>query len=308
MSKNKPNINNLLRLVVVVLASIAAIILLWYPEGKQFQGGGVFFTFDAFKRVILVNLFWIIVLAFMPRLVVFLDVFLFIQVFFLGFFSAQVIYKIYPPQISWFSFFPDWAQSYMASHGTVRAYLFIPVIFFLVFYLTYPPGRFRSLLSVGNFSKMTKLLGKPMTWGAVAKRFLLYLGGFLLLFLVIRAVSNQGFAFSGAFSAWDGISRLIAIAVYAGIVALCEETIYRGIFLSVLADSFKPAIAIIIQAILFSIIHYMPGQPVYISAGALLIYGFLGWILGKAAWETGGLGAGFLIHFSIITSLALLGA
>ncbi|MCD6310518.1 MAG: CPBP family intramembrane metalloprotease [Candidatus Eremiobacteraeota bacterium] len=306
VSADRPHINDFLRLVVVVLSSVLAILYLWSPEGQTLHGGSILFAkIEAFRRVLPANLVWIIVLAFMPRLVVFLDVFMFLQVFFLGFLGAQVAYQYYPPCPEWFSFLPDWAQSYMLSHGAMRAYLIIPLILLGVLFFTYPPGKFRSLFHTGNFKKRTGLFGPAIPWSKAIIRILLWLALLFIVFLVIR---HNDFILFGTRSFWDGITRLLAIIIYAGIVAVCEEILYRGMLLSVLANSFKPRAAIIIQAILFAFVHYVPGIPVIISLGSMAVLGFLGWLLGKMAWDTGGIAPNLIVHFSLIMLLALLGA
>jgi membrane protease YdiL (CAAX protease family) len=97
------------------------------------------------------------------------------------------------------------------------------------------------------------------------------------------------------------------ILLLSAINAFDEEVYYRMTLLSTLPKVVGKQQALLLNAFLFGMAHYYGGSP----AGwvGVLMTGFLGWLLGKAMYETEGLAWPWIMHFVpdvvIFTSYAL---
>jgi membrane protease YdiL (CAAX protease family) len=88
---------------------------------------------------------------------------------------------------------------------------------------------------------------------------------------------------------------LPAILLLAAINAFDEEVYYRMTLLSTLPQLFGKRQALLLNAFLFGMAHYYEGSPAGIAG--VLMTGFLGWLLGKAMYETKGLAWPWIMHF-----------
>lgn len=82
---------------------------------------------------------------------------------------------------------------------------------------------------------------------------------------------------------------IILILAVCVLPAVCEELIFRGLILRGLAARFKPFIAIIFSALIFSLSHMSPSQTIHQF--------ILGIALGYLVLTTGSIWASMLMHF-----------
>lgn len=100
------------------------------------------------------------------------------------------------------------------------------------------------------------------------------------------------------------VLMLVPVFLYAGWTSLMEESIFRGFLLPTLLNRLSQRTAIITQAAVFAVIHVKPFDlKTSFLAGVLFI--FLGWFFGRAAVETGGIGASYVMHTALILGIEI---
>ena len=75
-----------------------------------------------------------------------------------------------------------------------------------------------------------------------------------------------------AFVPWDNTSPLFVLDCFVGValVALCEETIFRGLACTVLKDRFKSPVAFYLAtSVTFGLIHWSLGLPAVLNAAII---------------------------------------
>lgn len=98
---------------------------------------------------------------------------------------------------------------------------------------------------------------------------------------------------AGAFA--GAVKVLPAVLFLAALNAFAEETIFRLPMLSTLPKVIGKNQALLINAALFGLAHYLYGSPPGIIG--FLMTAFLAWIMGKSLLETKGLFWAWFIHF-----------
>lgn len=291
----------------MLLLSGAALVFLFSPWVHYFEGRNLIYYqgFHSFRRALLFNWIWIVFLAALPPLRRYVKLFLFIQVFFLGFLGSELLYRASPfkvgPFLSPFSPY-RFVLNHLDYFFLHRIYGAIPLAATIVFFLCQPKGSLSNRLRFGDWGNETRILGtrKPLHWRQVIGRFLLWLGIVLLVLILFSLHQNP----ASLFHSWAYAFFLLAVLLYAVFVAVMEETIFRGIFFPLFSSYWGDTAGNILQSFLFGLIHFMPGYPV-VSAAKILLFTFLGWFFGRATRETEGLGASIFLHFCILFSLEL---
>ena len=106
----------------------------------------------------------------------------------------------------------------------------------------------------------------------------------------------QADGFGGAFSAPRDLIGITILLPCFVVQASVEEIIFRGWLMSVLARRFNVVIAVVVTCVVFTLLHYGPGQQVIVMAASFLfsafaccwalkagnIWGVMGW---HAAWN-----------------------
>ncbi len=293
------------REALVAALSLAVVVLIGSGFFIHFDREGLFYftTFRAYGRALFVTLVMLALFTAIPRLRPYRDIFMFFLVFFLGYFVADLLYRschvklsvLYPgsPHMRAFRH-----MDYFLLH---RAYQLIPLAVTLLFYFTYPKGHFTSFLRFGDMDSPTRVVGREAdNWRRVTGFFVSILFGFLAL----MALVSPGFFRAAAASFQSGgFFLLLSIFFYSALAAFIEEVFFRGIFLSVFEKTLGER-GNLYQAFLFGAIHFDITNPAN-SVLKLMLFVFLGWLWGRAAKETGGLGAPWLMHFAIIVALEL---
>jgi CAAX protease family protein len=91
------------------------------------------------------------------------------------------------------------------------------------------------------------------------------------------------------------IEQLFVIAAVAVAAPIIEEMIFRGMLLSVLRRSFGPAVAVVISAAVFSLVHLVDTNAIAAVPGLFL----LGLVLGWVALRRGDLSLAIALHSGI---------
>jgi membrane protease YdiL (CAAX protease family) len=95
-----------------------------------------------------------------------------------------------------------------------------------------------------------------------------------------------------------------AIALYALWNCLVEELLFRGMLMGLLAGPAGSGWANRIQAVIFALSHVDPFS--WLASGIrVLVLAFLGWLFGRAAIETKGIGASWIIHSMIVLAIEM---
>ena len=133
----------------------------------------------------------------------------------------------------------------------------------------------------------------------------LYLKAFIIPFVLFMLVSAIELAIEGKdpdavyhFS----VPFLIALIILVPLQCIAEELVFRGLIMQTFGAWFKiPVVALILQSILFTVIHG------YNSIGLIQIF-VTGIIFGFFAWKTNGIEVSSAIHTANNFSVALLSA
>lgn len=105
----------------------------------------------------------------------------------------------------------------------------------------------------------------------------------------------------------NGVGFVLVTLVVAVGAPFFEELFFRGLIRLALQSRFGPARAVLIQGLLFGLVHFQFGTG-FGNVSVILTVASLGVILGFTALRTGRLGAGMIGHggFNLITTLILL--
>ena len=233
-------------------------------------------------------------------------VLLFLQVFILGFLGSEVLYRLFHPKLT--ALYPDSPYFLIFYHLDYyffhRLYQVVPLGALLLLFFSYPRKSLPSYLRFGSLDNCTALLRSSRnTWRKVT---LFFIGIVLAVFVLytIFSLLTQTSLVIGRFQQAPLLWMLIVpIALYGGATALLEESFFRAIFLPVFAGT-MPQRGNLYQALFFGTIHFDAAHPER-SLLKLVIFSFIGWIWGKAAQETGGIGGGALMHFAILLVLEM---
>jgi membrane protease YdiL (CAAX protease family) len=166
----------------------------------------------------------------------------------LGYFAATIIFGalIAPPIF--------WSGQWLAAHGVLpalarfdfEAYFHRAIVLAALVFL-FPTIRFmqiRSAKDLGLIQNRHRLRdsGRGFLLAAIP---LLCFGGLLL------ALGTYSLRAS---ISWAALGRIVLTAV---VVPLIEEPLFRGFFLGVLLRSCRPAVATVLSAAIFSIVHFL---------------------------------------------------
>lgn len=122
--------------------------------------------------------------------------------------------------------------------------------------------------------------------------------GVVTIGAVVAAIwAAGGYHADGFGNAFSAPNDLIAIAILLPcfiVQASVEEIIFRGWLMSVLARRFNAAVAVVVTCIVFTLLHYGPGQQVIAMAASFLFSAFAccwaikaGNIWGVMGWHAG---------------------
>ena len=187
----------------------------------------------------------------------------------------------------------------MIAYGGNRSLQIIPISLLALIMAFQLKSRWRHRLKAGNPSAETTILGdkQPMPWKQVGLRVTFYF-----------ALVTVGFLASKGFASWNAGHATFLTTRLAGGAAnsLVEELLFRGLLQPVFEIVIAPGAANIVQAVLFSVIHYgfietFSFAEIFPELVKLLLYFGIGLFLGRAARETDGLLIPWFFHF-IVTS------
>jgi membrane protease YdiL (CAAX protease family) len=136
-------------------------------------------------------------------------------------------------------------------------------------------------------------------WGA-AKFVLGHAIGLITICAVVGAIWLAGGLEAGepwkAAQSPDALMRIGILLVCFAVQSSAEEFVFRGWLLSAIARKFNVALAVVLSSMVFSLLHYGPGQPWLVTLGTFLfglfacawalkagsIWGVMGW---HAGWN-----------------------
>jgi hypothetical protein len=295
------------REIIVALLSMLVLIGLHSGYFSIFEGSNpIYFSkFANYFRGLLLNLIIIIIFLIERRLRPYREIFLFLQVFILGYFAADLLYRGFHPKLSvMYRGSPFIIALYHMDYFLLhRLYQIIPLTLMALFFFTYRHGYFANYFHRGDWNAPTDLVGKKgATWKRGTLFFLSVLFGAFFLLTVSSLFSPQGSSRLKPHGE-AALLLLVPIVLYSLTAALIEESFFRGLFLPLFEKSFAQR-GNIYQALLFGGIHYDAMNP-QLSLVKFIIFSFLGWYWGRATKETGGIGCSFLMHSAIIVTLEL---
>lgn len=182
-----------------------------------------------------------------------------------------------------------------------RSYQYIALLVFFFLLRVALKGSFTSFLTPGDGTRETVILGpeQPMPWRRACLRLTVMLLGLAALGLLARPQVSFD---AGRWPAFLG--RLLGGTNNSFI----EELLFRGLLLPALMVRLSAGPANWIQALLFSVIHWSyvgdgTWQPVQQEAVKLGLYTGIGLLLGRASYESKGIGISTLLHALITASI-----
>jgi membrane protease YdiL (CAAX protease family) len=288
---------------LIIACTLAVLTGLFSGFFIPFERGNLiyFSSFANYARGLLLTLVVIIIFLAEPRIRCYREIFLFLQVFMLGYFAADLLFRGFHPKLSViYRDSPFIVAFYHMDYYLIhRLYQVIPLGLMSLLFFTYPAGYFADYFHLGTWDVSTDLVGKGGgTWKRGTLFFLSVLvGGFLMLTLA-HHTSTVPRPQGGAVAL-----LLLSILIYALSSALMEEVFFRGLFLPIFDRTLSQR-GNLYQALLFGGIHYNVSSPLA-SLLKLVVFTFLGWYWGRATKETKGIGCSFLMHGAIIFILEI---
>ncbi|MBF0500867.1 MAG: CPBP family intramembrane metalloprotease [Candidatus Riflebacteria bacterium] len=168
--------------------------------------------------------------------------------------------------------------------------------------LSFALGRdFIHALRIGNLDTETTILGKeaPMPWKRALMRIAALIAGVTIVSLVICPTLQIS----------DRHLALYVALLLGGLNnSLIEELVFRGLLQPAFSLRLQPETAIIVQAVLFSVVHYSyigdgTWAPIIQEVSRLFIYAGIGLVFGQATRETSGIGVSTSLHFLITSAI-----
>jgi hypothetical protein len=271
-----------------------------------------FTTMISFYRTLMLCLVFLALFTAVPSLRPYREIFLFLSVFVLGYFAAEVLYRSFHPKLSlMYRSSPQILTLYHLDYFFIhRLYQFIPLLFLGLLFKSYPRGYFIQYLRWGDWNAVcdTRHLitgkQKSRTWREISLFFLAILACGLIIFAVMTYLFNVPPRIAKPIGAGGVLPLLSAIFLYAVTAAIVEESFFRGFFLSLFSKVMGDEKGNIYQALIFGALHIDITSPIR-SAVKLIVFSFIGWLWGKAAKETGGIGCSLMMHFGVLIALEL---
>lgn len=130
------------------------------------------------------------------------------------------------------------------------------------------------------------------TWRVTAMFALISVAGLTVWYLIFRPDLS---AFTHLIPSGPPLTLLMAGLVFASVNAVMEEVICRGIWMEALTVSYGPKFALILQALIFGVMHANGIPP---GSVGILMAAVFGGMLGWLRQRTGGLLAPCLVHFA----------
>jgi membrane protease YdiL (CAAX protease family) len=93
----------------------------------------------------------------------------------------------------------------------------------------------------------------------------------------------------------NALPLLLPALVFAGLLALNEEIMFRATLLSSLHGAVGDNQAVMMTVFVFGMAHYLGGTPA--NASGAVVTGALGWLWATIMLETGGIFLSWFIHF-----------
>ena len=216
---------------------------------------------------------------------------------------------------------PEWFARWITNFNLYlfhRSHQYIAIIVILLLLYRNSIERAGTTLRVGNIEYISHFLGpkKPLSWKLIALRLSSMFFGFSALFLFLKCRT-------GTVSLQETFNNLYMIVpLFLGALnhSFIEELLFRGIFLSYFSRVMNEKYGNFLQALLFGLFHsqfiaifnslFLGDTGGFIGAlivqmFILTVYTFLGWIFGRSALETRGIGISTFIHTSIVMSIYL---
>jgi membrane protease YdiL (CAAX protease family) len=219
-----------------------------------------------------------------------------------GYAVAEIVYRVFTLSV------PTGIAEIMDA-GTVthlenfflhRLYHILPLAACISLFYMFPSGYFTNFLKFGSLSTKTNVIsgkGRFRRWYAVVRWFTAW----VIVIFIILAI----------FTLWKNSFRInipagviSAFILYAVWNCFVEETLFRGILLSVFSKTINLKTALLTQAFLFGIVHIDPSD-VNVSIMKVILFAFIGWFFGRAAKETEGIGASFIMHTALVIAIEM---
>jgi membrane protease YdiL (CAAX protease family) len=216
--------------------------------------------------------------------------------------ASEIIYRAFP--VSMPAGVADILDSETINHFENfflhRLFHIIPLSAGISLFYMYPSGYFRTFLKFGSLMAKTNIIygkDKFRTWYETVSWFAAWTAAVFLVLSIYTLWQNS-------FKLQLPAGIIPAFMLYAVWNCFVEETLFRGIFLSVFSKVMNIEHAILIQAFLFGVVHIDPSDA-RLSIIKIILFTFLGWFFGRASKETGGIGASFIMHTLLVAGIEM---
>lgn len=176
-----------------------------------------------------------------------------------------------------------------------RSYQWLPLI--LLIFILFPNKKAwqESLIHFGDVKAPSDLTANKRSW--------FYFLSFWFFAIIISALIMVHQKSAGVI--WGKAAYYSLIPLFLGAMnnSLIEEVLFRGVFLSRFSEVSGPVRGNLLQAVLFSFMHFsveLGGARMIMQT---ILFLFLGWFWGKSALQTKGILIPFLMHSTLVMAM-----
>lgn len=286
--------------IVVLVFSAVMLILLKMPFVKALSAmKGYFFELDTYFYFILAFFVLNIIFMIIPITKKYSCLLNLILTIANGYLLADILYRFHPLIITQtsLSFLGEPEIFHLNGFFLHRLFQLIPLVMAVMLFFAYGRGYFENYLKFGDLSVETFILNKNQAqkWRWILIKFLLWLSGLTIFIFLVQTNKTKGYF---------PLFMLLPIFLYSFWNCLVEEVFFRGLLLSVSSKVMKAEIANFLQAVLFGLIHFSP-MDMKMSLIKVVLFAYMGWFFGKAAMETKGIGASYLMHSLLVVGIEI---
>ncbi|MGQ0736975.1 MAG: CPBP family intramembrane glutamic endopeptidase [Acidobacteriota bacterium] len=192
-----------------------------------------------------------------------------------------------------------WTEAVQWPPAAARVLFIVPAAPILMVLMAWKTPLGELPLRFGSWTGTGRLFGRnPTSW---RRRLVLAVG----LFVLLIAIPGQGAAgFESVLTGrlWTALPSIVALYVVNAVV---EETLFRGLFLPVIARATGAGAAIWLQAFFFGLHHWGSSPTVVQGAVMMLPLTVLGAVWGKGTHDTRGLGWSVSVHAGLGVAYAV---
>ncbi|MFP4498378.1 MAG: CPBP family intramembrane glutamic endopeptidase [Vulcanimicrobiota bacterium] len=285
--------------LIITLCAFGVFWLINLPAFENLPRGKIFLMKLAsynylIAGLILINLFVLSV----KKLERYSHITIFILTLGWGYALAELAYRssVLVAPGNWESFLTPAGVQHLNQFFLHRIFHAIPLGFVFLLFFLFPEQPYTNFIRIGNLRTRTGIINpqKEETWEKILVKFAILVFAVITVIFFINHLNQAPIQLI--------LILLAPIFLYAFWNCFVEESLFRGVLLSVFSQVFSESGANWFQAILFALVHYDP-TALTLSLIKIGLFTFLGWFFGRATLETRGIGTSFVMHTLLVTGI-----